>query len=160
MSRTASRGPLFSGLRGSTSVSSWRLFPATSPGRPWQSASSSTPWLVWGGFVRSVAVLHATWLVNSANHLWGYRTYKTLDTSTNLWWVALLSFGEGWHNNHHAFPTSARHDLRWWELDMTYAAIRVLSVLGLVHSVKHPRITQGLCGPRRTGRVHLHNEIS
>jgi stearoyl-CoA desaturase (delta-9 desaturase) len=123
-------------------------------------ALGGLPWLIWGGFVRSVAVLHSTWLVNSANHLWGYRTYETPDTSTNLWWVALLTFGEGWHNNHHAFPTSARHGLRWWELDMTYVAIRVLSVLGIAHSVKHPRITRGPCGPRRSGRVHLHNEIS
>jgi fatty-acid desaturase len=123
-------------------------------------ALGGLPWLVWGGFVRSVAVLHSTWLVNSANHLWGYRTYETPDTSTNLWWVALLSFGEGWHNNHHAFPTSARHGLRWWELDMTYVAIRLLSMLGIAHSVKHPRITQGPCEPRRSGRVHLHNEIS
>ena len=105
-------------------------------------ALGGLPWLVWGGFVRSVAVLHSTWLVNSANHLWGYRTYETRDTSTNLWWVALLSFGEGWHNNHHAFPTSARHGLRWWELDMTYVAIRVLSFLGLAGGLKLPRITQ------------------
>jgi stearoyl-CoA desaturase (delta-9 desaturase) len=105
------------------------------------------PWLVWGGFVRSVVVLHATWLVNSANHLWGYRTYETRDTSTNLWWVALLTFGEGWHNNHHAFQTSARHGLRWWELDMTYLAIRVLSALGLAHSLKHPRIPPRILSP-------------
>lgn len=101
-------------------------------------AIGGLPWLVWGGFVRSVAVLHATWLVNSASHLWGYRTYKVRDTSTNLWWVALLSFGEGWHNNHHAFPTSARHGLRWWELDLTYGAIRTLGILGLAHSIKLP----------------------
>jgi fatty-acid desaturase len=106
-------------------------------------ALGGMPWLVWGGFVRSVAVLHSTWLVNSANHIWGYRTYETRDTSTNLWWVALLTFGEGWHNNHHAFQTSARHGLRWWELDMTYVVIRVLSVLRLAHSVKLHRITPG-----------------
>jgi fatty-acid desaturase len=106
-------------------------------------ALGGLPWLVWGGFVRSVAVLHSTWLVNSANHLWGYRTYETRDTSTNLWWVALLTFGEGWHNNHHAFQTSARHGLRWWEIDMTYIAIRALSALGLAHGVKLPRIATG-----------------
>ena len=78
------------------------------------------PWLVWGCFVRSVLVLHTTWLVNSATHVWGYRTHETRDNSTNLWWVALLTYGEGWHNNHHAFQTSARHGLRWWEVDMTY----------------------------------------
>ena len=85
-------------------------------------------WLVWGGFVRTFLVLHTTWLVNSATHVWGYRTHETRDTSTNLWWVALLTYGEGWHNNHHAFQTSARHGLRWWELDVTYLAIRLLSV--------------------------------
>ena len=66
-------------------------------------------WLVWGGFVRSVFVLHSTWLVNSASHVWGYRSHPTRDRSTNLWWVALLTYGEGWHNNHHALQTSARH---------------------------------------------------
>ena len=96
-------------------------------------------WLVWGGFVRSVLVLHSTWLVNSATHVWGYRTFKTRDTSTNLWWVALLTFGEGWHNNHHAFQTSARHGLRWWEIDATYWAIKLMSMVGLAHSVKHPK---------------------
>jgi fatty-acid desaturase len=95
-------------------------------------------WLVWGGFVRTIFVLHTTWLVNSATHVWGYRTHKTRDSSTNLWWVALLAYGEGWHNNHHAFQTSARHGLRWWEVDMTYLAIRVLSAVGLAHSVKLP----------------------
>ena len=63
-------------------------------------------WLVWGGFVRTVFVLHSTWLVNSASHVWGYRSHPTRDRSTNLWWVALLTYGEGWHNNHHAFQTS------------------------------------------------------
>jgi fatty-acid desaturase len=101
-------------------------------------AARGLPWLIWGGFVRSVLVLHTTWLVNSATHVWGYRTYATRDHSTNLWWVALMTFGEGWHNNHHAFPTSARQGLEWWELDLTYVAIRVLSALGFVHSVKLP----------------------
>jgi fatty-acid desaturase len=97
------------------------------------------PFLVWGFFVSSVAVLHTTWLVNSATHVWGYRSHKTRDDSTNLWWVALLTYGEGWHNNHHAYQTSARHGLRWWEIDMTYIGIRVMSLLGLAHSVKLPR---------------------
>jgi stearoyl-CoA desaturase (delta-9 desaturase) len=99
-------------------------------------------WLVWGFFVRSITVQHATWLVNSATHVWGYRTYQTRDHSTNLWWVALLTYGEGWHNNHHAFQTSARHGFRWWEIDMTYYAIRTLEFFGLAHSVKHPRLTK------------------
>ena len=85
-------------------------------------------WLVWGGFVRTVFVLHSTWLVNSASHIWGYRSHPTRDKSTNLWWVALLTYGEGWHNNHHAFQTSARHGLDWWEIDMTYLTIKLLSL--------------------------------
>lgn len=94
--------------------------------------------VVWGIFVRLVLVYHSTWLVNSATHVWGYRTYKTGEGSTNLWWVALLSYGEGWHNNHHAFPTSARHGLKWWEFDSTYAAIRFLEILGIAKAVKIP----------------------
>jgi stearoyl-CoA desaturase (delta-9 desaturase) len=104
-------------------------------------ALGGMPWLVWGGFVQSVLVLHATWLVNSATHLWGYRTHETRDHSTNLWWVALLSYGEGWHNNHHAFQTSARHGNRWWEIDVTYWTIKLMSFIGLVHSIKVPRFT-------------------
>ena len=109
-------------------------------------------WLIWGGFVRTVFVLHTTWLVNSATHVWGYRTHETRDSSTNLWWVALLTYGEGWHNNHHAFQTSARHGLRWWEVDMTYVAIRVLSALGLAHSVKLPTFTPALLLPTGASR--------
>ncbi len=100
------------------------------------------PWLVWGGFVRTVFLLHTTWFVNSATHLWGYRSHPTKDHSTNLWWVGLLAYGEGWHNNHHAFPTSARHGMRWWEIDMTYMAIRVLRVCGLAHTIRLPRPEQ------------------
>ena len=94
--------------------------------------------LVWGCFVRSVLVLHTTWLVNSATHMWGYRSHETRDRSTNLWWVALLTYGEGWHNNHHAYQTSARHGLRWWEVDMTYWAIRAMSFLGMAYAIKLP----------------------
>lgn len=96
------------------------------------------PFLVWGLFVRSVVVYHSTWLVNSAAHVWGYRTYKTTDVSTNNWWVALLSFGEGWHNNHHAFQRSARHGMRWWELDLTYRTIQLLWVFGLATQIHLP----------------------
>lgn len=105
---------------------------------------SGMPMLVWGCFVRSVLVLHTTWLVNSATHIWGYRSHPTRDKSTNLWWVALLTYGEGWHNNHHAFQTSARHGLRWWELDMTYIAIRVMALCGIVYkdSIKLPKLTR------------------
>lgn len=105
-------------------------------------ALGGMPWLVWGGFVRSVLLLHTTWLVNSATHLWGSRPYATRDTSTNLWWVGLLAYGEGWHNNHHAFPSSARHGLRWWEFDLTYGIIRLLSWVKLARAVKLPQATR------------------
>jgi stearoyl-CoA desaturase (delta-9 desaturase) len=95
-------------------------------------------WVVWGMFVRTALLYHATWAVNSATHLWGYRNYVTRDRSTNLWWVALLSLGEGWHNNHHAFPRSARHGLRWWEVDVSYGVIYLLSLVGLAWQVRVP----------------------
>ena len=98
--------------------------------------------VVWGFFLSTILVQHSTWLVNSATHVWGYRSHKTRDDSTNLWWVALLTYGEGWHNNHHAFQTSARHGLSWWEFDMTYISIRILSMLGLATDVKLPRVTK------------------
>jgi stearoyl-CoA desaturase (delta-9 desaturase) len=91
--------------------------------------------VTWGMFVRLVFVLHSTWLVNSASHMFGYRNYETTDDSRNNWWVALLTYGEGWHNNHHAFPRLARHGHKWWEIDMTYMAIRVLKAVGLVWDV-------------------------
>ena len=96
------------------------------------------PFVVWGIFVRLVLVYHATWLVNSAAHVWGYQTYHSKDQSKNLWWVALMTFGEGWHNNHHAFQFSARHGLQWWEFDLTYLTIRILKLFGLAKDVKLP----------------------
>ncbi|MFM7591368.1 MAG: acyl-CoA desaturase, partial [Isosphaeraceae bacterium] len=93
-------------------------------------------WFVWGFFARTVLVLHATWLVNSATHKWGYRTHDTRDDSTNLWWVALVTYGEGWHNNHHAFQTSAAHGLDWWEIDTTYIAIKLMSYVGMASDIK------------------------
>ena len=95
-------------------------------------------WVVWGVFVRLVFSYHSTWFVNSAAHMLGYRTYRTSDRSTNCWWVALLSFGEGWHNNHHAFPFSARHGLSWFELDMTWWHVKVLAFLRLADRIRIP----------------------
>jgi len=94
------------------------------------------PALVWGIFVRLVIVFHCTWLVNSATHVFGYRTYETSDNSTNCWWVALLTYGEGWHNNHHAFQHSARHGLKWWEIDLTWMTVALLQKLRLASQVK------------------------
>jgi stearoyl-CoA desaturase (delta-9 desaturase) len=95
-------------------------------------------WVVWGVFVRLVIAYHSTWLVNSAAHMLGYRTYRTTDCSTNCWWVAILSWGEGWHNNHHAFPFSARHGLRWFELDVTWWHVKALELLRLADRVRLP----------------------
>ena len=92
--------------------------------------------LFWGVFLRLVLALHATWLVNSATHLWGKTRFETSDDSRNTWWVALLTFGEGWHNNHHAHPTSARHGLHWYEIDLNWLGIRALQLLGLAHGIK------------------------
>ncbi len=94
------------------------------------------PFVVWGVFFRLVAVYHTTWFVNSATHMFGYRTYDSGDRSTNCWWVALMAYGEGWHNNHHAFQYSARHGLRWWEFDFTWVMIRTLQLVGLARKVK------------------------
>lgn len=93
-------------------------------------------WVIWGIFVRLVAVYHVTWFVNSATHQFGYRTFESDDCSTNCWWVALLAFGEGWHNNHHTYPHSARHGLQWWEFDLTWQTIRLLQALGLAKKVR------------------------
>jgi len=100
-----------------------------------ESLAIATSWLIWGMFVRTVWVLHTTWFVNSASHIWGYRNFETTDDSKNNWWVAALTFGEGWHNNHHAYQRSARHGLRWWEIDITYACIQVMAVLGLARNI-------------------------
>ncbi|MDZ4782832.1 MAG: fatty acid desaturase [Planctomycetia bacterium] len=93
--------------------------------------------VAWGMFVRMCFVMHVTWLVNSATHIWGYTNYKTTDDSKNLWWVGLLAFGEGWHNNHHAFQRMARHGHKWWEIDVTYYAIVALEKVGLAWNVVH-----------------------
>ena len=91
--------------------------------------------LIWATFVRLVLVLHTTWFVNSASHMWGYRNYETTDNSRNLWWVGLIAYGEGWHNNHHAYPRMAMHGHKWWEIDVTYWAIRCMKKVGLAWDV-------------------------
>ena len=94
--------------------------------------------LLWGGLVRIFLVHHVTWSINSVCHFFGTRRYETDDMSTNVFWLALPSLGESWHHNHHAFPTSARHGLRWWEFDLSYVFIRCLAALGLAWDVKVP----------------------
>ncbi|KAF6260540.1 MGDG specific palmitate delta-7 desaturase [Scenedesmus sp. NREL 46B-D3] len=94
--------------------------------------------VAWTIAVPMVAGWHSTFLVNSAAHVWGRQPYETGDLSTNCWWVAAVSFGEGWHNSHHAFPQSARHGLEWWELDLTWYLICTLKALGIVWDVHVP----------------------
>ncbi len=102
------------------------------------------PLMFWGIFVRVTFGLHATWLVNSATHMWGSRRFSTRDDSRNNWWVALLTFGEGWHNNHHAHPTSARHGLAWYEFDPSWLTLRLLSFLGIAKSIRVAKLTSAI----------------
>jgi fatty-acid desaturase len=95
--------------------------------------------LVWGVFFRTVFVWHATWAVNSVTHVLGYRNYETGDDSRNYWLVALVAYGEGWHNNHHADQRAAAHGHRWWEIDATYAVVRFLEAVGLATDVVRPK---------------------
>ncbi len=99
-------------------------------------AVGGMPWLVWGGFVRHVACIHSSWSVNSIGHTFGYRNFATRDNSKNNWLIALITYGEGWHNNHHAAPTAAKIGMRWWEVDMTFEMIRLLKASGLAYNVK------------------------
>jgi stearoyl-CoA desaturase (delta-9 desaturase) len=105
------------------------------------------PFLLWGTFFRVAVGLHATWLVNSATHFWGNRRFTTRDDSRNNLVVALLTFGEGWHNNHHAHPTSARHGLAWYEVDITWMTIWLLRAVGLAAKVKTASLAR-IAGPK------------
>ncbi|CAL1356757.1 unnamed protein product [Linum trigynum] len=96
------------------------------------------PYLFWGMGFRVVLCHHLTWLVNSAAHTWGTQAWNTNDLSRNNWWVAMMTFGEGWHNNHHAFNSSARHGLEWWQIDVTWYVVKFLQVVGLASDVKIP----------------------
>ena len=102
---------------------------AMGPGMGWSLA-------LWGVCMRAILCYHSTWFVNSATHVWGYRNYETTDRSRNLWWVALVSYGEGWHNNHHAHQRLARHGHRKWEIDVTWMVIRTMQILGLATNVQ------------------------
>jgi fatty-acid desaturase len=100
--------------------------------------------VMWGLCFRVVFGLHATWLVNSATHLWGKRRFETRDDSRNNWWVALITFGEGWHNNHHAHPTSARHGLAWYEFDPSWLTLKVLRYFGIAKAVRVAKVNSAL----------------
>ena len=107
-------------------------------GTPMEAVQFGASLLIWGVFVRTVIVWHQTWAVNSITHLWGYRNYPTDEGSRNNFFVGIMSNGEGWHNNHHADPRSAKHGHRWWELDTTFLTIRILVMLGLARDVVMP----------------------
>lgn len=100
--------------------------------------SGAVTGFIWGGLVRVFLVHHVTWSVNSACHLWGRRPYASGDESRNNALFGFLALGEGWHNTHHAFPTSARHGLRWWQFDLSYRVIRLLALVGLAWKLKVP----------------------
>ena len=111
-------------------------------------AVGGVPFVLWGIFLRVVVGLHTTWLVNSATHMWGSRRFATPDDSRNNWLIALITSGEGWHNNHHAHPTSARHGLAWYEFDLSWIQIRILQFFSLAIHVREARL-DGTAG--RTG---------
>ncbi|KAL5727915.1 hypothetical protein ACHQM5_001057 [Ranunculus cassubicifolius] len=111
------------------------------------------PYLVWVMGVKTVWGYHVTFLVNSACHTWGDRAWSTKDLSRNNWWLSLFTFGESWHNNHHAFDYSARHGLEWWQVDLTWYVIKALGFLGLATDIKLP--SEG-----HKQRMSLENETS
>ncbi len=106
--------------------------------------------VLWGGLIRMFLLHHSTWSINSVCHVWGWRDYRSDDHSRNNPVMGILSFGEGWHNNHHAFPTSARHGLKWWQLDVSWLVIRSLQACGLATHVRLP--TESRMKARRRGR--------
>ncbi|MCB9228399.1 MAG: fatty acid desaturase [Deltaproteobacteria bacterium] len=107
-------------------------------------------WVLWGIFLRLFAVYHVTWFVNSATHKWGYRNFRSQDLAVNNWWVAILAFGEGWHNNHHRYSRVCPAGFRWWEIDVTWMLIRALEAIGLVTQVnRFPESARTECLPLR-----------
>jgi stearoyl-CoA desaturase (delta-9 desaturase) len=103
-------------------------------------AIGGLPMMLWGICLRVIFGLHATWLVNSATHMWGARRFATRDDSRNNWWVALLTFGEGWHNNHHAHQSSARQGLTWYEFDQSWITLKLMRAIGLAKDVKVAKV--------------------
>ena len=114
------------------------LLPAVLLGGYFHSWQGFWAGVIWGGMVRICLMQHVTWSVNSVCHIWGARPFNSADLSTNNFAVAVLSLGEGWHNNHHAFPTSAKHGLRWWQFDPSYLIIRSMQRVGLAWNVRQP----------------------
>jgi sn-2 palmitoyl-lipid 9-desaturase len=94
--------------------------------------------VIYGLFLRAVILWHSTWLINSASHITGYRSHDSDDNSRNLWWAAILTYGEGWHNNHHAYPNVAKAGWKWWEIDLTWWTILLLKQMGLARKIVLP----------------------
>jgi stearoyl-CoA desaturase (delta-9 desaturase) len=107
-------------------------------------AIGGVSFVLWGICLRVVVGLHSTWLVNSATHMWGSRRFDTRDDSRNNWLIALITSGEGWHNNHHAHPTSARHGLAWYEFDLSWIQIRALMFFRIARCVRVAKINTAL----------------
>lgn len=120
-------------------------------------AVGGLPWLCWGGFLPIVAIWHATFSINSLAHVWGTRRYATPDTSRNNLLLAVITFGEGWHNNHHHYQSSARNGFFWWEIDVTYYALKVLAWAGVVWDLRTPPawVLAGAAGPPREDAVAM-----
>ncbi len=114
------------------------LFPALVGGLATMSWTGALLGFIWGGLVRVFLLHHVTWSINSVCHIWGTRPFESHDESRNNAIFGVLALGEGWHNNHHAFPTSARHGLRWWEVDASYLLIVAMSKVGLASDVRVP----------------------
>jgi stearoyl-CoA desaturase (delta-9 desaturase) len=110
--------------------------------------------LVWGFLLSTVLLYHTTFAVNSICHLFGTRRYATADASRNNWWVALLTLGEGWHNNHHHYQSSANQGFLWWEIDVSYYLIRLLGFMGLVWDIRKPAV-RGLAATAEITRPPL-----
>lgn len=106
-----------------------------------ESGTNGVQFVVWVYFIGTVALWHATFMVNSVCHIWGGRPFDAKDDSTNNWIVGLLALGEGWHNNHHKFANSARHGLFWWQFDLTWCLLKVMSWFRLVSEFKLPNAT-------------------
>jgi stearoyl-CoA desaturase (delta-9 desaturase) len=105
--------------------------------------------LVWGFFVSTVACYHGTYSINSLSHVFGRQRYHTGDSSRNNWLLALITLGEGWHNNHHHYPSAARQGFYWWEVDITYYGLKLLSWLGIIWDLKPIPIAARDHSPRR-----------
>ena len=93
-------------------------------------------WLVWGFFISTVVLFHCTCFINSLAHVWGTQRYDVGDESRNNFFLALVTFGEGWHNNHHKFPGSARQGFLWWQVDFTYYGLKVLQRFGIIRDLR------------------------